>query len=755
MSQPPPIEILFVSKGLDEVQRGMRTILEVAQRVERQSKSSNRVKTTKEEAKAVSDVVTSLKNLNAAEKMVTAAARAGTTARARDFQKEADLRKKLAHQTAKEFEKITKDIERNERAAAQRRVRDFERSEKDKLRAAKRAADQASKADQGTREQRARIFTGTHSYTTDGVFGRGVKMAGGIMAGAVKGVMDVGGGFGVADSVQQEVALQGKASMLAASAPGSYNAGEIRKRAQGVASAQGMDPSEVLDAYDAIKKMTGQLDVAMDVAPDLAKISTAMGANFGEIGSLAGNLLAASPKMSKDDLTAQVRLLAAQGMVGGVEIGDFAKYGGRLTAGATLFGGDASRNQAMLGGMSQIARQYGGAASAAEATLASQRFATDVAKKSGHLEGMGIKVSDGKGKLRSAEDIAMDMLDKTGGDVTKLSALQLGERGNRVMTGLAELYREGGGGESGKNRVKAELSKYTNASLSEDEVELRNKKRQAAIDIQLNKAMLQLRTTVGTQLVPQMSKFINDVLVPNIPNVQRLFQGLSGLADIALQNPLKGAAMLIAGGIAVEIGKVGLQEMVRKTLETQLGGKAGLVIASATFAIAAATLVVDHLSQEADKRNSASYGVTAAGVNAMGEPMTEAGLREKKLAAAKIQERIADLQDNAGGSKAYYGIARVGAGLLDKFAANPADALSGKGKSQEVVDARNSQIAADNAEVARQKQQLEQLTLSIQQTEEALRKFSQTANNSKMGPADPNHPTQSGLPVGPARVRGR
>jgi hypothetical protein len=750
MSQPPPIEIQFVTKGLDEVQRALRSISETAARIERGSKASSKVKASKDEAKAVNDVATSIKNYAAAEKMATAASRAGMQARVRDFQREADLRKKYAQQAAKGLDKINEDLARNERRLAQQRIRDAERMERDKAKAAGRAA----KAEQEARSSRARMFTGSQVYTTDGIFGRGVKAAGGIMAGAVKGVMDVGGGFGVADSVQREVALQGKASMLAASAPGSYNATDVRNRAQGIAAAQGMDPTEVLDAFDAIKKMTGQLDVAMDVAPDLAKISTAMGANFGDIGSLAGNILAANPKISNDALTAQVRLLAAQGMVGGVEIGDFAKYGGRLTAGATLFGGSAERNQAVLGGMSQIARQYGGAASAAEATLASQRFATDVAKKAGHLEGMGIKVSDGHGKLRSAEDIALDMLDKTGGDVTKLSSLQLGERGNRVMTGLAEIYRQGGGGASGKEAVLAELKKYTDATLSQDEVERRNKKRQAAIDIQLNKAMLELRTTVGTQLVPQMSKFLNDVLVPNIPTVQRLFEGLSSLAEVALQSPLKGAAMLIAGGITAEFAKVGLQEMVRKTLETKLGGSAGLVLASASFSIAAATLIVDHLSQQDKKRDDQSYSTTAAGVNAMGAPMTEQGLQQKKAAAAQIQARIDELQSNRGGSKASYALARIGADIYDSTI-GAGDALAGKGVSKDVVAARQQRMAMDDAEIERQKKQLAQLTTSIQNAEEALQKFSQSANNVKMGPANPGDGSRgNGGPIG-SNVRQR
>lgn len=581
-NQPPPIEIQFVTKGLDEVQRQLRSIQELTAKVERSSRASSKAKASREEKKAAQETLASLVALAKAEGVVTAASRAGLTARTRVFKQEAKTREQITKEMFAGLAKISEDHRRKEEA----------RNRRD----AARSADLATKAAAKERDERARILFGNPGYSRTGAIGRGLASGGRAVAGLARGAMNALGGFSASDAIQQEVALQGRAASIAASSPGDIRGDEIRTRAQGVALAQGIDPSQVLDLYDNIKKLTGQINFAMDAAPDVAKIATATGADLGDVGTLAGNILAANPKTTKDELNAQLRMFAQQGMVGGVELSDFARYGGRITAGASLFGGDASKNQATLGGMAQIARQYGGAASAAEAVLASQRFATDIQKKAGHLKGLGIDVSDGNGTLRSAEDIALQMLDKTGGDVTKLSALQLGERGNRVMTGLSAIYRDAGGGESGKEAVTKELTKYTNASLSQDEVDLRNKKRQAAADIQLNKALIQLRQEVGAHLVPVVSRFASEILIPNMPKIAQMFEAFSKLADFLLNNPFTGLSVVVGASIAKEVALAFAASAFEKKL-ADAGSSAGRL--AGALGVAAAAVIAYQVGKEA------------------------------------------------------------------------------------------------------------------------------------------------------------
>lgn len=654
MANPPPVEIQFTTKGLDEVQRALRNIADIVARVEKVSKAKAVVSAMREEIKARNDVTSSIKKAVAAEVAATAARRAGLQQLVKGF-------KEVAAESSKEVQKRAKDLkwlESFEKGHANRVLRAHERAADARAKADDRASKAAEKAAQKEVAKKGQILFGNPTFTREGAIGRGFSAGGKLVGGIARGAVDAMGGFSVTDAIQSEVALRGRAASIAASSPGDFNAGEIRSRAQEVATAQGVDPSQVLDLYDSIKKMTGRLDFAMNAAPDIAKIATATGADLGDVGGLAGNILAANPKISKEDLSAQIRLFAQQGMVGGVELGDFAKYGGRITAGASLFGGDSSKNQATLGGFAQIARQYGGAASAAEATLASQRFATDVAKKSDHLKGMGINVSDGNGKLRSAEDIALDMLDKTGGDVTKLNDLKLGERGNRVMTGLSEIYRSAGGGEAGKNAVKAEVSKYSNASMSADEVELRNKKRLAATDIQLNKALIKLKAEAGDKLVPVLARFIDEILVPGMPKIEALFETFAKFTNFLINNPWTGLATVVGAAIAKEVVTAFAMSAFQKRLADagssagKLAGAMGIA-AAATLAYAVGKEAIDQDVKDAnskdDKRRALINEVTnlTKGGTAAG---TGATVEERERAAAlaeQVKKAQADLQNDA------------------------------------------------------------------------------------------------------------
>lgn len=451
---------------------------------------------------------------------------------------------------ARIVDRSTRDAERaRERGlrsadrAAKEEVRITERAEREKARAMERWG---RERDRNTRE-RVKQFSsaiGTAGTSAMRTIGRGA-------AAGVAGLMQVGGGFGVVDSVQKEVQLRGQAAQLAASSEGNFTADSLLNSARAVATTQAMNPEDVLHGYDEVKKMTGDLGKATRIMPQLAKIATATGANLGEVGGLAGNILASNEKISDEDLLKQVRLFTQQGIVGGVELGDFAKFGGRIIAGASLFGGNREENEGVLGAAAQIARQKGGAASPAEATLAAQRFGTDIQKHAADLEAQGIKVRDGKGTLRSAKDISLDMLDKTGGDVTKLSKLGIGDRGVRVLTGVADIYREAGGGKAGRAAVEKEFSKYT-TGISESAIETKNKQRLAEVDAQLTVAMNNLRAAVGTSLVPELTKLIPQIARAT-PIVSDLLGKLIKVASWAEENPFAGFAGLVTAFFMKEL----------------------------------------------------------------------------------------------------------------------------------------------------------------------------------------------------------
>jgi hypothetical protein len=426
------------------------------------------------------------------------------------------------------------------------------------------------------------MITGSIGGAMQGIVGAG--------RGLVSGALQVGGGFSIADSVSREMKLTGQAATLAASSQADsdgkkWKTAEILRSARGTANALSMDPEEVMKGIGKYKDLTGNLGDAIRLSPQMAKLATALGADTGELMENAGN--AANAGLKGDDIMRMARVQTMQGMQGAVELKDMAKYGARLTAGAGLYGGDRATNIATMGAFAQIARQHGGASSAAEATLAAQRFTTDVQKHSKHLESQGIKVGDGHGGLRDGREIIKDMLVKSGGDVTKFGQFGLGERGVRVLTGASDIYRQASGGTrqqgesdasfkarsaAGMAAVDAELGKYTKG-VSDKDIDAAAKERLGEADKQVTKAMNELRDAVGTQLLPEFIKLV-PVLTELMPTIRKVLTEVTKFANWFAANPIKGIGAVVLAKVVADLGQAAIGEGVKQVLMRLIAGAA-------------------------------------------------------------------------------------------------------------------------------------------------------------------------------------
>jgi hypothetical protein len=94
----------------------------------------------------------------------------------------------------------------------------------------------------------------------------------------------------------------------------------------------------------------------------------------------------------------------------------------------------------------------------------------------------------------------------------------LGERGVRVLTGVADIYREAGGGDKGEKAVKQEFAKYT-TGVSADEIEAAN--RRVLSEQQAEIEMRKLTLEVGQGLLPEIRKLIGPIrdLAPAFVNI--------------------------------------------------------------------------------------------------------------------------------------------------------------------------------------------------------------------------------------------
>lgn len=483
---------------------------------------------------------------------------------------EAKLRKEAEKEVNKELDKAAKDRQKKREAeakasadAAKKAAKDQYQANKDRIDRTKQAekdlntwqksiqADRKREASEAKRladeqkrdeEKRAREMqriNRSRGRMVEAVVGAGAR---GVISGLQRSAsistnlagtaMQLGGGFSISDAVMREQNMRKEAAILSASTvlsgagPGSehgrtFTTDEVLSKAKAVGIAQNIDPSEVLRGFDEIKKLSGNLEKAVQVMPSVAKLATATGSDLSTTSKLAGNIIAANPNISAEDLDRQLRIFTKQGTVGGVEIEDFARYGNRITAGASVYGGDKETNEATLGALAQIARQYGSASGPAEAALGAQRFGTDVIKHADDLKAQGIEVSDGKGTIRDAQSIILEMLRKSEGDVLKLAGMGLGERGVRPLEGAAAIYRNAGGGEAGIKAVQAEFAKYTKG-VSKKEIEEANKR--VLAEQKVEQQMQELRIAMGEQLLPTFKDMIPALkdLLPALVDVARI-----------------------------------------------------------------------------------------------------------------------------------------------------------------------------------------------------------------------------------------
>lgn len=420
--------------------------------------------------------------------------------------------------------------------------------------------------------------------------GAGLNRAGNISMDLANTAAQLGGGFSIADSVMGEKNMRKEAAVLSAktmlNGGKEFSTNEILSKAKAVGIAQAIDPSEVMAGYDEIQKLTGNSEMAFKAMPGVAKIATATGADLQDTSKLAANILSADPTMSAKDLDKQLRIFTRQGLVGGVEVNEFAKYGSRITGSASQYGGKVEDNEITLGAMAQMARQYGTASGAPEAMMGSQRFGSDVMKHAKDLEGNGIKVRDGK-KMRDAESIIVDMLKKTEGDVFKLGQLGLGERGVRPVLGAAAIYRNAGGGALGEKAVKDEFAKYRKGS-SEEDIEAANKR--VLAEQGFEKSMLELKIAAGEQLLPVFKDMLPALkdLIPAFVNaakigipaftdlmksVAKFAEAHKGIIESIAANPV---GSLIAFELTKSFAAAGLPSLLRYLISSMVPGGGGV-----------------------------------------------------------------------------------------------------------------------------------------------------------------------------------
>jgi len=461
--------------------------------------------------------------------------------------------------------------------------------------------------------------------TVVGGAGRGIgtiAKAGGAAAGLF-------GGFAAANAIEQKFAVSRQAALLANQAGDPSLKGQLAKEANNVT---GFTGSETLGAMGAFVGKTGDVDAARKIIGDLGKLSLVTGSDFTEMGAAAGNAFNVlrttikDPKERLEELRGVMATLAEQGAMGTIEVKDLAAVLGKMGSATHMFQGGAGGLLREVGALAQLAAQTGGAADAPEAATALARLPDDIVKNRQHFEAIGVNVL-AKGsttKLADPTEIMLRVLEKTHGDLTKMSHL-FNLESVKVFRGLAPVFTEAEdqnaklpaaqrqkSGAAGRAAVLAEVNRYSGANLGGDELDKQYQSMLGEETTQVTENMKRLNVAIGDQLAPVVIRLVPK-LAEAIPTVTRLAEGTASVAEYMLDNPIKGVGAVILASVAKDVASAGLGSLLRGLLTGAGAGGIGPGVAAGGGAAAglagvAAVLGVAAATDQAQELAKASGG---------------------------------------------------------------------------------------------------------------------------------------------------
>jgi hypothetical protein len=582
---------------------------------------------------------------------VEAEAKASNRRMARDAQQStSSVARRVSTGTSRAEVQQVKQIERE-------RLRAVENEKRARLRADREVAQAASSLDrqrsrglmQQFREaERAAVRQASaSSRTAQRVRGGAASMIGAGIGGVARmggTAAAVAGGFGAASALSESFSVQRRASQLAISGGVPEQRGALAQEALGV---KGFTGTETLGAMQGFVEKTGDLGAARALIQDIGKLSLATSADFEEMGSAAGqafNVIRDTIKDPKEQIKAVndvMRTLAAQGNLGAVEIKDMATELAGLGAATRKFEGGPVELLKTVGAMAQASVARGGAASAPEATTAVTRFAQDIVQNQGKFAAadIGIFSDASKTKLRGPEDIMLDVLEKTQGDLTKINAM-FGVYAERAVGGFSPLFIDSEKQKKGSGRaaVKAEFKKFKEAGLTDAQVNERAGVRMGDDDLQIKEAMKVFNQAVGQHLAPaagQLAKNFSELA----PLAGGLARALGRFVGFLAENPVAGVGAIVGVSIAKEIASAGLANII----SGEISGKLGAALSGLGAGLSIATMIVTANVLNFEKRE-ASIGV---GGKALGTARELA----QRGDAAGLEKMITEQKDRISAAK--------------------------------------------------------------------------------------------------------
>lgn len=509
-------------------------------------------------------------------------------------------------QTVRGFDQIGRAARAADAATIRARMSADRRAEAERINGIKREAREEVRAIENAYKARQRTAASVRTGAATTV-GGSVKKILGVGANALALGGGLLGGLAAGGAIESEIEIRAAASRLANQVRQPEIKGDLAKEAKGVRGFSGM---EAMGALEQFTNITGDLDTARQLLPDLGKLALATGTDLGELAATAGNAFIPL-KDQISDPTERLRqmkdvmaALAGQGAVGAVEIKQLASYFAGLAATSNRFTGNKADLLKTMGAITQAARQRGGAADAAEAVTSTERFSSDVISKQKKLAALGVDVTaEGGTKLADPQEIITRILEKTGGKLGPIGDL-FGERGIRAIQGFSPLFVEAEKKKKGGGRaaVAAEFKRLKGAQFSTEDIARGAQNRYSDEDIRLKEAQKAFNDAVGTKLLPVLTELIPK-FTELLPRIADLSGVLADFANHVINNPIPDIGALIAGKIALDLAGAGLGAVIKQALTQGLGslsalGAGGLVISAALATISIAALAGGSAAEE-------------------------------------------------------------------------------------------------------------------------------------------------------------
>lgn len=452
-----------------------------------------------------------------------------------------------------------------------------------------------------------RRFSSGIVRNTSAMASRGARAAGELARGA-------GIDFSVANSIQRTQSLTTGAVNLSNAGFMAGKAGPAGVRqdpkaliaeARRVGDVAGIAPGDAMAGLQGFVKSTGDLATGRAVLEDMARLSKATGSNLDEMVAAAGQVSMAfgdaaeneaQAKERAEQVAAVMRVIAGQGKLGTLEIGDLATQMARLSSSAMQFEGSREKNIATMGALAQLAK-YGGATSSHEQTRSASAFVSTLKTpaRRAAFKAAGVSTEAANGKLRNPQEVIIDAIKAAGTDTDKWNSMFKNIPGERGLTMLRQRYLEAGGGAAGEGMLRAKFTEFGGgAAIGRDEE-----------SESFNRAM-ETGATKAQQFQNELDRVTENMAGQVLPALQKLGPSaislattLGNVATWTVQNP----KVAIAGALAASVAQAGLGALIRGAIENAIkGGTPGVPGAGANSAMAALAIT------------AAAVTITAAGV---------------------------------------------------------------------------------------------------------------------------------------------